>query len=369
MKIEATAEEFKAALNGVLKPKSNPAVPVLGYAKVGIDGLTTTNLDITTTAIIHNAQGEGEFLIPYRQVADLLKGEHGPLVIESDQSTEPMPALDKDGEPADLPKPKIVLTIGGAEFKFDSLDVRRFPEIPAAAPFTLTVFEKDFQKLLNRVTFAVSTEDSRYTLGGALFGAKDGNLTAVATDGHRLSKAFVYADGALDRTIVRLDALKWLHGRKGDVQIGADENYQVFRIGSVTMITRKCSGQFPNWEAVMPLAKSETVHVLITDPAALLTVLKRVAKVADKRSGATTWSFGRGKSTVSATSMELGTASATIPVSASGDIVIGWNAEFVEEFLKLAGDEPWTLEIKDAQSAVLFSNGYDFDYVLMPMRI
>lgn len=367
MKIESTAEDFAAALKLLLKPENKPLVSVLAYAKVGVNGITTTNLGMTTTAMVRNSKGEGEFLIPFKKTLDILKSEHGPLVIESDQATG-APKLSENGEPVDLPMPHIVLTVGGAEFKLDSLDVRRFPEVPTGAAATLTIAEKDFQKLLSRVIFAISTEASRYTLDGALFESGNSYLTAVATDGYRLSKALVHADGELDKTIVRLDALKWLKSRKGDVQIGADEHGQTFRVGDVMMASRRVSGQFPSWEAVMPDPAAETVRVGITDPAALLAVLLHVAKCADS-SDSTRWEFGKEKSTISAKSIDMRSAIAEIPVSANGEIRIGWNWKLVAEFLKVAGNEPLTLGISDGLTATLWANGYDWDYILMPQRI
>ena len=60
---------------------------------------------------------------------------------------------------------------------FPELDLSTGTNIPGQA----------LHEMIERVAFAITTEDPRYSLNGALFLLENGRLTLVATDAHRLA--------------------------------------------------------------------------------------------------------------------------------------------------------------------------------------
>ena len=147
--------------------------------------------------------------------------------------------------------------------------------------------------MISKTIFAISNEESRYTLNGALLILKAESMAMVATDGHRLS--FVEKTGETlanvsgeKKTLIPRKALAELQSLLGSseeesIDFADDEHTLFFRIGHRVLTTRKLSGQFPNYEAVMPRDNNKFVVVRSQD---LIGSIQRVAQFADERSGA-----------------------------------------------------------------------------------
>ena len=125
-------------------------------------------------------------------------------------------------------------------------------------------------KLITRTIFAISTEDSKYTLSGALLVLKPGSITMVATDGHRL--AHVEKSEALEdvteeiRVLVPKKAMGELvrmiseSGDTDKIEFSRDDNHLFFDMGKRLLVSRMLTGQFPNYEAVLPRNNDRTFH-------------------------------------------------------------------------------------------------------------
>ena len=257
------------------------------------------------------------------------------------------------------------------------------PEFPALAATTLSVAA--FKTLIARTIFAISNEESRYTLNGALLVLKDEAMAMVSTDGHRL--AFVEkvneshkGINGEKRVLIPRKALQELQQLLANteaetVDFADDEHTLFFRIGHRTLSTRKLSGQFPNFEAVMPRDNTKFAIVRASELAASI---QRVAQFAEERSGAIRMRLEGNELKLSANSTESGESEDIIDTPyASDPIIVGFNSTYILDFLKAIGHESEVrLEFKDSQSAGQLrpelgetEAEYRYRYVLMPMRI
>ena len=165
------------------------------------------------------------------------------------------------------------------------------PEFPAVAATSISLIA--LKTLIARTIFAISNEESRYTLNGALLVIKAESLAMVATDGHRLSyveKPNENLEGISGekRVLIPRKALQELQQlltvtEVEKVEFADDEHTLFFRVGHRTLSTRKLSGQFPNFEAVMPRDNTKFAVVRCSE---LSAAIQRVAQFADERSGA-----------------------------------------------------------------------------------
>jgi DNA polymerase-3 subunit beta len=305
--------------------------------------------------------GKGEFLIPYKPAMDVLSGETGPLEIDyTSPKKSKNPKESVDGH-------TVKLSVGGCEFTLNTMNITNFPQTPDAAPAALTIGGKEFRTLLDHVLFAISKEEYRYTLNGALLTTARDVVRLIATDGHRLSLAELPMEGVKEfKALIPNCGLDYLKARSnGKVEIGTDQENATFYTGNVTMIVRLLKGQFPNYEAVMPTELPITAKV----DGNITKNLAKVAKCADERSGAVKFSFLVGEqSFISAESTERGKAKAPLMVISDGAVVIGLNANYILEFLKVAGDAQVEIGLRDPESAVMFSTE-NRKYVVMPMRM
>ena len=165
------------------------------------------------------------------------------------------------------------------------------PEFPAAGAYKISA--PALANMIAKTIFAISNEESRYTLNGALLVLKAESMAMVATDGHRLAHIEKLGE-ALEgisgekKTLIPRKALAELSSLLSSsdathLEFGDDDQTLFFRVAGRVLTSRKLTGQFPNYEAVLPRDNTKFVIVRSED---LMASIQRVAQFADERSGA-----------------------------------------------------------------------------------
>ncbi len=255
------------------------------------------------------------------------------------------------------------------------------PEFPASGAFKLSV--ASLENMISKTIFAISNEESRYTLNGALLVLKAESMAMVATDGHRLAhieklgESLAGVSGEKKTLIPRKalsELLSLLNSTEAEtLDFADDEQTLFFRVGGRVLTSRKLTGQFPNYEAVLPRDNNKFVIVRSED---LMGCIQRVAQFADERSGAIKIRLEQNELKLSSSSTDSGESEDTIETPYNYDpLVVGFNSQYLIDFLKAIGNSGEVrLEFKDAQSAGQMrpedgSEDVKYRYILMPMRI
>jgi len=204
----------------------------------------------------------------------------------------------------------------------------------------------------------------------------------VATDGHRL--AYVEkpsADGASQRSFRALIPRKAMGeivkladeaGPEGKIAFSGDDNHLFFQFGSRLLITRKLSGNFPDYERVLPI---DNVHVATLAKEEIKSAIERVAQFADERSRAIRVQFAADEVRVYSSSVETGESEESVPTDYHGpELEIGFNAQYLLDFLRAIPQDRVAFAMKDQKSAGELQPSADtlsdrYRYVVMPMRI
>ena len=372
MEITVTKAELLrelTATQGVVERKTT--IPILSNFLFEAAGdrlsVTATDLDLSLrTSCAADIKKEGSCTIPARRLFDYVKLlpegkitikllENHWVNIRSGRSNTKMVGMARSNFPS-LPS-------------FPEKDVYRLPS-------------KALHTMISKTIFAISNEESRYTLNGALLVLKAESMTMVATDGHRLAhienaKAKPGVSGEL-RILVPKKAMAELNSILNDfdgdsIEFAKDESTLFFRLGARLLTSRQLTGQFPNYEAVLPRDNNKSV-VLATDQFA--GAIQRVAQFADERSGAIKLRLEKGELKVSSSSSDAGESEDSIEISYDSDaITIGFNSAYLVDFLKNAGTPEVRLEFKDSQSAGQMrpeepsDSEFKYRYIVMPMRI
>lgn len=266
-----------------------------------------------------------------------------------------------------------------------------FPEIDESAGVGIPA--KAINTMIQRIIFAITTEDPRYSLNGALFLLESGKLTLVATDGHRL--AFVSKE--MDVVPPGKETLQVIVPRKalgevlkltadlGDedkVLFGRSDNQVFFVAGGHTLTSNVLEGNFPRYENVMPASCDVSLQIPTADLAA---AVKRVSLLASDRYGRSVKiALSNGQMSLSSTT-EMGEADESLAVDYEGDdVVIGFNARYVNDFLGVVGTPSVWLELNPAKTG---SDGkveaadkpgqlrpepaeeMEYRYIVMPMHL
>ena len=267
-----------------------------------------------------------------------------------------------------------------AKYKLVGVAKDAFPEVPSTKSAPTKVAASVLKNLIDRTIFAITQEESRYTLSGAKFILDESGAKMVTTDGHRLAyveRKATEKDGTnhtIDTLIPRktlAELTKLTSDHDGDINLGMDENNIYFEVGSRLLISRMLYGQFPNYEMVMPKNNDKAVQF---DSALLNLAIKRVALMADDRSHAIRFHLEPDQLVITSQNAEEGEAAETVPSDYNGENTdIGFNAQYLQDFLNVIGEGSVAFEFKDGNSQAQLrpseSSEYDYKYVVMPMRL
>jgi DNA polymerase-3 subunit beta len=281
----------------------------------------------------------------------------------------------------------------------------QYPEVPSFKSAPLKIPAKVMQYFVSHTAFAITQEQSRFTLSGAKFMIGDGAVKMVTTDGHRLAYiekkdlGDAMPEGTLDCLIPKkalTELVKISKDQDSTISFGEDENHIYFEADGRLLITRKLTGTFPNYEMVIPKNNDKAATF---DCEEMKTALARVSLMADDRNRAVRMTFRANEIQINAQTAEEGEAVEAISADYQGEEVqIGFNSRYLQEFLAVAGGEGETVAqketeqetagdkvmVKDGRARVTFEfkdsngqtqmnianeTGYDYKYVVMPLRI
>jgi DNA polymerase III subunit beta len=355
------------ATQGVVERKTT--IPILSnylFDAVGDKlSLTATDLDLSLrTSCIAKVKREGACAIPARKLYDYVK-----LLPDADITIRL------------LENHWVSIRCGRSNTKMVGMTKANFPSLPVfPSAGVIMIPAAVLRSMIAKTGFAISSEESRYTLNGALMVLKPESITMVATDGHRLAhvertgERFEGVSGELKTLIPKkaMDELKLLLDSDVEtVEFAKDESTLFFRVGPRLLTSRQLTGQFPNYEAVLPKEISKSIALQGDELGA---AIARVAQFADERSRAVKLRLEKGELKLSASSTETGESEDSIEIAYDGEaMAIGFNAQYLMDFIKATGSCELRLELKDSQSAGQFrpaeGEDYKYRYIVMPMRL
>ncbi len=371
--MEITVSKFEllrelTATQGVVERKTT--IPILSNylfeASADKLSLTATDLDLSLrTSCNAKVKKEGACTIPARKLYDYVK-----LLPDADITIRL------------LENHWVSIRCGRSNTKMVGMARSNFPSLPVfPVAGVVKIPAQVLRAMIAKTGFAIASEESRYTLNGALMVLKPESITMVATDGHRLAhiersgEKFDGVSGEMKTLVPKkaMDELRTLLDATDaeSIDFAKDESTLFFQVGPRLLTSRQLTGQFPNYEAVLPKDISKSITVKGADLGA---AISRVAQFADERSHAVRLKLEKGELKLSASSTEAGESEDSIEIAYNGDLLtIGFNAQYLIEFIKASGAGEVKLELKDAQSAGQFrpaeGDDYKYRYIVMPMRI
>lgn len=277
------------------------------------------------------------------------------------------------------------ITCGRSRTKMAGMSRESFPELPQMPEAISEIPVGLLSSMISRTSFAISMEESRFTLNGALLLLSGDGMAMVATDGHRLA----YVESAMDmngsaksakgfRALIPKKAMGEIvkladeSGPESKVVFAGDENHLFFRFGERLLITRKLTGNFPDYERVLP---KDNTNIAKLHKEEIRSAIERVSQFADERSRAIRVQFGQGEVRVFSSSVETGESEESVPTEYAGpDLEIGFNAQYLLDFLRAIGQDEVSFALKDQKSAGELRPASEeakdhYRYVVMPMRI
>ncbi len=368
MKFTVTRNSLLNELNlvqGVIEKKST--IPILSNILLEAHGehldIVATDHDVTIRCgCSASVMTEGTTTISARRLFDIVR-----LLPES-----------SDIELSLLENDWVELNSGNSEYKIVALPKENFPSIPEAAPPSAQISGSLLKGMIQRTMFAITQEESRYSLNGALLALLPGEIRMVATDGHRLamvSKTMDIPGVVVEvRSLIPRKTLVEIQKLIGDqdvmMEFGRDENHLFFTVGSKQVVSRVLAGQFPNYELVIP--RDNDKHV-VASAKNFGDGIRRAAIMSDEKLKAIRLSFKTGTLELTASCAEAGEAREIVPVEYEGESLdIGFNPQYILEFIAACGAESISVSLKDSETQGMLRpvgpEDLDYRYVVMPMK-
>lgn len=364
---KGTFQKELGFVQGVIEKKTT--IPVLQNILIKSDGdsgieIVATDLDVSIRCKCEaQVSRPGQMLVHARKLFDVIRS---------------LPEADVHFQKDD--QSWAVVRCERSRFRVVGQPEENFPQIPNFKSGHISFSSRILRYFIEHTIFAITQEESqRYALNGAQFVLSKGRGRMIATDGHRL--AYVEHSQVAQST----DEVKVLIPRKtlmellkmasdsidSQVFFERDENHIIFQIGDRVLLSRTLSGQFPNYELVMP---KETSYSMVFKCEELAAGIRRAALMADEKSRVIKVRICDGRAEIRSHNSESGEAQELLDVDYNGpEISLGFNSQYLLDFMQCVGSEDIYFEFKDERSqAQLRPKGdseYDYRYVVMPVRM
>ncbi|MDH3455795.1 MAG: DNA polymerase III subunit beta [Gemmatimonadota bacterium] len=367
MKFTITRERLHEGLAAVAATvPTKTTLPVLSNILIEAtsDGirLSGTDLDIAVSTVVPaEVDEDGAVTIPAKKLLEIVRELPSAAI-----------RIASSGEQ------RISLECGRSRFKLLGIPREEFPNFPPVNfEDSWTVTSGDLQKLINHVSFAASTEESRPILNGVLWELQSDIMRMVATNGHRLAKMEVPVSGSSGSADLivppkALEQVRRLFGPSDEVEIAKSDNHLGFRTGGTVVFTRLIEGPYPNYDQVIP---KENDRACTVEKATLASALRRVGAVASDQTHRVRLQFSGGSLKLSVSTPDLGDALDEISVTFDGDpLEIGFNATYLLEILKYMPTDEVRLTFKAPERAgtvepVGWDDPASYLCLVMPLRL
>src|SRR5688500_18912564 len=293
---------------GIVERKNT--IPILANVLIEADGdqvrLLATDLEVGLRS---------------KCAASVAKG--GSLTLPAKKLYEIIKALPETDVRIEENKSGVKVAADRFDSRMQTLPREDFPSLPdATGSYTATLSRDVLKQMVAKTQFAITGEDTRYFLNGALFIQRPDAMSLVSTDGHRLALITVPRErtkgkgGQEEERVILprktlLELGRLLSEGEGDIRYERGENHLFFDIGGRLLISRMIDGQFPAFERVIPKSNDKRIEF---DRDRLTSAVKRVALLSNERSRAVKFQIDKGKVEIASSSPEFGAAKEGIVV-------------------------------------------------------
>ena len=345
-------------------------VPVLGTVLLTADtkSLVVTGTDLELGAVCRCAaevKATGSLAIPARRLAEYVK-----ILPEAELHLKQQASH------------WLALSCGRSRSRIAGVAAASYPELPSAPEKGIDLSCGILTRLVEKVIFAISNDESRFTLTGALLQIAPSTITMVASDGHRLALATSQVEIAdIDKSIEVLIPKKALHeflrfseGRNDRMlRCAFTENHLFFAWGDQLLLSRKLNGSFPDYEKILPKQYERSMSLERDE---LRASVERVSRFSDSRLRCILLEASAGQLALRAAESNVGESEEVLPAAAyTGEQVeIGLNSSYLLDFLARTEHQDVRFFFRDGSSPAEFqpeapSGAAGYRYVVMPMRI
>ncbi len=363
MKFSIEKEQILEALQKVQSiVGQRTTLPILSNvmleANNGNLSLTTTDMEVSVrTTVVADIARNGATTLPARRFFNIcrdLPSHQVEISVSNDDVAE--------------------ITSGAYSCKLEGLSKDDFPPMPSfEESFSYTLKQGILQDILQKTSYAASTDESRAILNGSFMSFRDGKLTAVCTDGRRLALVEQEIDMPEEAEVDIVvptktvgELIKTLDG-EGDVSIKTSTTQVAFEFSNIFIISKLIDGTYPNYRQVIPSQCEERIAV---DREMLMGAVRRVSLMLDDQAASVRIHIRENRMELLTSSPEVGESRESVPIKYNGkEINIAFNPAFLMAPLKHLDSDEIYMELSDELSPGVIKCNVPFLYVIMPIRV
>lgn len=373
MKVTLKRSSFLQELQTVQRAiSSKTTIPILTGVKIELTNeslhLTGSNSDISieTTLSASDEKAQMDIASP------------GSIVLQARFFMEIVRRLPEDFLTFELIEAgQVKISSGKAEFVVNGLSAEEYPHLPAIdAANQIEIEASTLIQLVNETVFSVSQHESRPILTGVHFTLKGGNLTAVATDSHRLSQRRLNLGSGVDFNMVipgksLLELSRSLTDENEVVEMAIMDNQVVFKTEKMYFYSRLLEGNYPDTARLIPTTFNTEATFNGT---ALVQAVERASLLSHEgRNNIVKLNIDNEKIILSGNSPEVGYVEEELSYkSVTGEpLIISFNPDYMKDALRAFGEQDITIRfVAPVRPFTLtpVDDAIDFTQLITPVR-
>ena len=271
----------------------------------------------------------------------------------------------------------ILITSGMSTFQIVAGNLDEFPTLPSisnGSKFKLN--SKEFKSMVNKTKIAISQDNTKPLLTGALMEIDTNSINMVALDGYRLAISKHEVESGIDslkKVIVPGRTLNDISSALGsdniDIEFTIDEKYISVEFDDVKIISRLLEGEYIEYTRLLPNEYKTEIKINrlkflnAIDRATILAVHEKNSLV----------KFSIADEFIQATcNSDLGNLSEQVEINKTGDSLnIAFNSRYLTEALKIMSSDDVTLKFTTNLNPCTIHpmDESDYTYLLLPIRL
>lgn len=354
------ATSISTVLKAVNPRSTHPILEgILIKAQKGVLILTGNDLELGIESFLEaDIKEEGSVVVPARIFNDIIRK---------------LPNMDIE---ISVDENHIVkINTKGSNYEISGMNPEEYPEIkdiPENDP--IEIEKKLLKDMINNTVFAVATDETRPILTGALLEIKNDEMSMVCLDGYRLALRKSRTLNIKEEDIlIPGKALNEISNILEDddekLNVIIDDRHILFDLGYTRITSRLLSGEFINYDQIIPKDYNTRVKVKVRD---LYNAIERASLLArEGKNNLIKLTIGESKIIINSNS-EIGTAHEEVDIEMVGkDLIIAFNARYFMDILKVIEDEEAYIEFTSNIGPSIFKPIDDdaYTYLLLPVRI
>jgi DNA polymerase III subunit beta len=375
MKFKINRDHFVSGLQQVMNVVGSRAtMPILSNVLIdaadGCVSLTTTNLDLGIRCKIKaDVQEKGAITLPVRKLAAIIRE---------------MPSLDVEVETYGNNAAK--LASGSSLYRITGIGADEFPPLPSFNDqHSFVLHQDELVRMLKSVSYAQSSDESRFIMNGVFFNFAEGQLVLAATDGRRLaviSKELGVPEENSGHLILpgrTVSEVERLLGQGESVRIAFNDRQVAFEIASggeaqenglvesIYLVSKVVEGNYPNYRQVIP---KETDRHIKLNRESFANCIRRAALVTTEKNHSVKVHIHNNTLEITGNSPEFGESNVSLAVEYDGpEVAVAFNPHFMLDPLRALTRDDVIFEFKDELSPGVIRTQDSFLCVIMPLRL